>query len=123
MFKYYYDMKGRQKSGKSFLKDDLFLVDEQQYYMYKHDGKWKSKDEFCFIKPIPKEDSYIQIPGVDQPLMGSIRYINNVLLSYGLDVDDIVSFRPDSEYEFNIDGEKLYRVRTDWLTWTQKKLS
>lgn len=122
VFKYFYDMKGRQKSGKSFLKDDLFLVDDYQYYMYMHDGVWKSKDEFCFVKPIPKEDLYIHSPGVDQPLMGSIKYTNNKLLSYGIDEGDIVSFKPDSEYEFNIDGEKLYRVRTDWITWTPKKL-
>ena len=38
VFKYFYDMKGQQKSGKSFLKDNLFLVDDYQYYMYKHNG-------------------------------------------------------------------------------------
>lgn len=121
VFKYYYDMKGRQKSGKSFLMDDLFLVDDYQYYMYKHDGKWKSKDEFCFVKPIPKEQLYIYSPGVEQPLMGEVVYTNNVLLSYGIDAGNIVSFRPDSEYEFNIEGQKLYRVRTDWITWIQDK--
>jgi hypothetical protein len=89
--------------------------------MYKHNDVWKSKDEFCFIRPIPKEQIYIYSPGVEQPLMGEIVYTNNILLSYGLDVGDIVSFRPDSEYEFNLDGEKLYRVRTDWITWTQEK--
>ena len=53
--------------------------------------------------------------------MGRVKYTNNILLSYGIDSGDIVSFKPDSEYEFNIEGEKLYRVRTDWITWTQKK--
>lgn len=121
VFKYFYDMKGRQKSGKSFLMDDLFLVDDYQYFMYKHNDVWKSKDEFCFIKPIPKEQMYIYSPGVDQPLMGEVRYTNNVLISYGINVGDIVSFKPDSEYEFKVDDEKLYRVRTDWITWTQEK--
>ncbi len=31
VFKYYYDMKGKQRSGKSFFKDDLFFIDEEQY--------------------------------------------------------------------------------------------
>ena len=114
-------MKGRQKSGKSFLMDDLFLVDDYQYYMYKHNGEWKSKEEFCFIKPIPKEEFYIDSHAKNQPLVGKVRYINNTLLSYGINVDDIVSFKPESEYEFDIDGEKLYRVRTDWITWMQQK--
>jgi len=121
VFKYYYDMKGRQKSGKSFLMGDLFLVDDYQYYMYKHDGVWRSKEEFCFIKPIPKEEFYIHSPGTNQPLIGEVKYTNNTLTSYGVNVGDRVSFKPESEYEFDIDGEKLYRVRTDWITWMQQK--
>ena len=33
VFKFYNDMKGRQKSGKSYFKDDLFFVDNDQFYM------------------------------------------------------------------------------------------
>ena len=39
VFKYYNDMKGKQRSGRSFFKDDLFFVEDEQYYAYKHDGK------------------------------------------------------------------------------------
>ena len=35
-------MKGREKSGKSFLKDNTFFVDTTQFYAYKQDGKWNS---------------------------------------------------------------------------------
>ena len=35
VFKYYNDIYGRQKSGRSWLKDDLFLVDEFQFFLYK----------------------------------------------------------------------------------------
>lgn len=35
VFKFYYDMYGRQKSGKSFFHDDLFFLDEDQFFMYK----------------------------------------------------------------------------------------
>lgn len=118
VFKYFYDMKGRQKSGKSFLKDDLFLVDVYQYYLYKHNGEWKATEDFCFVKPVPKEEFYLHTPGVDQPLVGIVKYTNNKLLSYGIDKGQRVSFRPDSEYEFEIDGEKLYRVSTKWITMT-----
>jgi hypothetical protein len=109
-------MKGRQKSGKSFFKDDLFLVDDYQYYLYKHNGRWMAKDEFCFVKPVPKEEFYLHTPGVDQPLVGIVKYTNNKLISYGVDEGQRISFKPDSEYEFNIDGEKLYRVSTSWIT-------
>ena len=41
VFKFYNDMRGRQKSGKSFFMDDLFFVDNEQFYMYKKDNQWQ----------------------------------------------------------------------------------
>jgi hypothetical protein len=102
VFKYYYDMKGRQKSGKSFLMDDLFLIDPDQYFLYKNEDGWHTHDKYCFVKP--------------QPLVGYIKYINDELLSYGLKQGDKVSYKPDSEYEFEVDGEKLYRMFTNHIT-------
>ncbi len=61
VFKYYYDMKGRQKSGKSFLKDNLFFVDSDQFYLYKQKGKWYSHDRFCFVKPLKKNKTQLFI--------------------------------------------------------------
>ncbi len=42
VFKIYYDMKGRERSGFSFLKDDTFFVDEDQFFLYLHVGEWLS---------------------------------------------------------------------------------
>ena len=117
VFKYYNDIKGRQKSGKSFLKDDLFLVDDYQFYMFKHDGVWNAVDMFCFVKPVDKiDDYYLKTPGKDQPLVGIVRYSNNRLRGLGVTEGDTISFLPDSEYEFNVDGEKLYRILSNSIT-------
>ena len=35
VFKFYNDMRGRQQSGKSFFKDDLFFIDNDQFFLYK----------------------------------------------------------------------------------------
>ncbi len=40
VFKFYNDIKGRRKSGKSFFKDDLFFIDEEQFFLYKSEGKY-----------------------------------------------------------------------------------
>ena len=42
VFKYYYDKRGREKSGKSFFKDDLFLIDPDQFFLYKSEDKWRA---------------------------------------------------------------------------------
>jgi hypothetical protein len=115
-FKFYNDIKGRQKSGKSFFKDDLFFIETDQFFMYKQDGVWNSYDRYCFVKPIPAIDSYIKKPFSDEPLIGIMKYPNDYLLSKGIKQGDFVSFAPDSEYEFTVDDEKLYRMFDHQIT-------
>ena len=37
------------------------------------------------------------------------------MLNLGLKVGDKVCYEPDTEYEFTVDGEKLYRMYTNNL--------
>ncbi len=116
VFKFYNDMRGRRKSGKSFFKDNLFFVDYDQFFLYKHKGSWKAHDKYCFVEPIKIKEKFLKTSGSEEPLMGIIKYINNQLLAMGLKVGDEVSFQPESEYEFFVDGEKLYRMFTNNIT-------
>lgn len=115
-FKFYNDMKGRQKSGKSFFKDDLFFIETDQFFMYKKKDKWYAYDRYCFVKPIPATESFIKKPFKEEPLMGRMVYPNEYLISQGIQSGDLVCFKPDSEYEFNVDGEKLYRMFDHQIT-------
>jgi len=116
VFKFYNDMKGRQKSGRSYLKDNLFLVDNDQFFMYKQNNKWHAWGKYCFVKPVSIKESYIFKPGGEEPLFGVMKYINEELLDLGVKEGDQVSFVPESEYPFFIDGEKLYRMFTSHIT-------
>ena len=117
VFKYYNDIYGRQKSGRSWLKDDLFLVDEFQFFLYKKDKDWKAYDKYCFVKPVPKKDSYFVGSGVTkEPLHGELVYINKQLEDLGLKVGDEICFGPHSEYAFKVEGEDLYRMFTQNIT-------
>ena len=49
VFKFYNDMRGRRKSGKSFFKDDLFFIDDQQFFMYNDGEKWNSYDRYTSL--------------------------------------------------------------------------
>jgi len=114
VFRKYYDMKGREKSGPSFLMDDLYIIDNEQFFLYKDPSveKWIAPNPYCFIEPINKEESLFNDGGAHENLLGKIKYINSELKSKGLNVGDVISFQPESEYEFDIDGEKLYRMFT-----------
>lgn len=116
VFKFYNDIKGRRRSGRSFLKDNLFFIDEEQFFMYKHGSTWNAIGRYCFVKPIPAIESYIKKPFSQEPLMGMMKYPNDYLKSKGVERGNMVCFTPESEYEFDIDGEKLYRIYDHQIT-------
>ena len=116
VFKFYNDMQGRRKSGRSFFMDDLFFVEPDQFYMY-HDGcRWNTNGRYCFTKPLPTEDYYLYKNTNEEPLVGEIKYSNNYLRSQNVNPGDKVCFKPESEYEFEVDGEKLYRMFDHQIT-------
>ena len=116
VFKFYYDMKGYQRSGKSFFKDDLFFIDNDQFYLYKKKDKWIAHDRYCFIKPMPVEDSVIMKACNKEPLMGVMEYPNKYLKSKGVKKGDKVSYTPFNNYEFRIDGDVFYRLHDHQVT-------
>lgn len=115
-FKFYNDIKGRRKSGKSFFRDDVFFIDTDQFFMYRRNGTWNTYNRYCFVKPIPAIDSYIMKPFTNEPLMGTMVYPNEYLITQGVKEGDTVCFKPDSEYEFDVDGERLYRMFDHQIT-------
>lgn len=116
VFKFYNDMKGRRQSGRSFFKDDLFFIEDEQFYMYKKNGEWNAHGRNCFIKPVPVKDSFLKKTGRYEPLTGTVKYINKELEVFGVQEGDEVSFQPESEYEFRVDDEILYRMFTNNIT-------
>jgi hypothetical protein len=50
--------------------------------------------------------------------MGTMVYPNDYLETQGVRAGDTVCFKPDSEYEFDVDGEKLYRIFDHQITMT-----
>ena len=110
VFRRYTDVKGIERDGKSYYKDDLYFVFIDQIFAYKRDDKWIPLDDYCFIKPIKSNDMFDT--NKEQALIGVIKYTNKNLPEVG----SLVGFTPNSEYEFVIDAERLYRVRTEDIT-------
>ena len=69
---------------------------------------------YCFVKPLENED--IWSTESEQKLLGVLTYTNDYFSSLGLVCGDIVGFTPESEYEFNIDDKKLYRILSTDIT-------
>ena len=69
----------------------------------------KKKILEVFIKPIVSNN--ILSSDKEIPFRGIIKHVDKNLK--GIKKDDLVGFTPSSEYEFIIDGERLYRVLTN----------
>lgn len=109
VFKFYYDMRGRQKSSWHYLRDDLFIVEPDQVYLYSKDSEsWDALSPFVFIRPIASEDKIFSTTSTLEELWGEVVFKNNDLDD--VSIGDVVSFTPDSEYEFRINNEIIYRM-------------
>jgi hypothetical protein len=106
---------GRREAVNRFLFDDIFTIDPDQYYMYKHDGEWICDGKSSFVRPVEADNSLINKGSKYEPLVGKVIYPSPYLKSIGIKNGDNISFAPNSEYEFKIDGETLYRIYNSHL--------
>jgi co-chaperonin GroES (HSP10) len=112
VFRIYYDMKGRPRKSPNYFKDNIYFIDPYQFYLF-HDGeRWNSVGDYCFIKPIELENKYLHEEG-EELNTGILVYGNRTLDKLGVQEGNKVNFTKDSEYEFVINDEKLYRMRAN----------
>ena len=109
VFRRWHNVKGEEKNSRAFYKEGMYFVSEDQIFAYKRSQEWKALKGFCFIKPIKSTDKFSIEK--EQPLMGVVKYTDS-----SVDVGDLIGFKPDSEYEFVVDGERLYRVYSHFIT-------
>ena len=114
VFRRWIDIYGKEKDSSSFITESQYSVSPDQIYAYKRSGDWKCLNNYCFVKPIKDDLKWSVLK--EKELFGELVYSNRYLESLGLSAGDIVGFTPDSEYEFNIDNQKLYRVLSNQIT-------
>ena len=108
VFRRYYDMRGNEKNSKSYFEENKYFCYHDQIFLYKRNGKWHTPPGFCFVKPIHSLNNLTE--DKEEPLTGVLKHIGDDLRSFKLNNDDLIGFTPNSEYEFVIDNERLYRV-------------
>jgi hypothetical protein len=110
VFRRFRDIRGVEKNSKSYYNEEQFFVQPDQVYAYKRNGEWCCIDGFCFIKPIHAKENALSLH-TEEPLKGIVKYSYKDTYK-----GDLVGFAPSSEYEFNIEGERLYRVPLNRIT-------
>ncbi|MDB2651750.1 hypothetical protein N9Y26_00215 [bacterium] len=109
VFRRWLNVRGEEKNSRSYFEDNKYFVKEDQIFAYKTNNKWRSLKGYCFVKPIKSTDMFDEAK--EKPLVGIVKYSDGTV-----DVGDLIGFRPNSEYEFVIDNERLYRVMSHFIT-------
>ena len=114
IFRRWYDQKGNERNSSSFFKDDLYFVSPEQIYMY----NLKPHLDYCFVKPLKNQN--ILENRKEQPNVGVVKYSNSSLETLGITPGTLITFTPDSEFEFIIDGERLYCMKSNDIALTHE---
>ena len=109
VFRRWHNVKGIEKNSRSFFDESTYLINQDQIFLYKRNNKWKAPKGYCFVKPLKAIDQF-NIES-EKPLQGIVKYSDGTV-----EVGELVGFRPSSEYEFIVNGERLYRVLSNFIT-------
>lgn len=122
------DYKGNLCQSDYYLGDNTYFIPPTEIFLRRQGllENWEAIDPYVFIKPINLDESKELLVGLKQEHKGRehkkgiIRYSNTYLKSKGFMGGDLVYFKKNSEYEFKIEGEILYRMKTSDILLKQK---
>ena len=109
IFRRWHNVKGIEKNSRSYFNESTYFINHDQIFLYKRKDKWIAPKGYCFVIPLKATDQF-NIES-EKPLQGIVKYSDGTVK-----VGDLVGFRPSSEYEFIVDGERLYRVLSNFIT-------
>ena len=109
VFRRWHDVKGIERNSRAYFDESTYLINHDQIFLYKRDKKWIAPKGYCFVKPLKAVDQF-NIES-EKPLQGIVKYSDGTI-----EVGGLVGFTPNSQYEFIVDNERLYRVLSNFIT-------
>ena len=110
IFRRWYDVRGNERNSRNYFTEDLYFCPLEQIYLYKQNKEWITNLDYCFIKPVRETDkSKVEILKQQK---GVLKYTNSILTQLDVHKEDVVGFNPMREWEFIIDGQLLYCMKS-----------
>ena len=109
VFRRWHNVKGIEKNSRSYFNESTYFINQDQIFLYERNGEWKVPKGYCWIKPLKAIDQF-NIES-EKPLQGIVKYSDGTVAE-----GDLIGYRPKTECEFIVDGERLYRVYTKFIT-------
>jgi len=89
--------------------ENKYFVNDDQIFLYKRDNDWMCPQGYCFVQPI-KDNSKLSV-NTELPLVGIVKHTDG-----RAELNSLVGFKPKTECEFVIDGKRLYRIPSQFIT-------
>ena len=109
VFRRWHNQYGVEKNSRSYFNESTYFINHDQIFLYKKDKQWIAPKGYCFVKPLKAIDKFNV--ETEKPLQGIVKYSDGTVK-----VNDLVGFTPNSEYEFIVDNERLYRILSKFIT-------
>jgi len=109
VFRRWHNVKGVEKNSRAYFNENTYFINHDQIFLYKRDKEWIAPKGYCFIKPLKAVDQF-NIES-EKPLQGIVKYSDDTV-----ETGDLIGYRPKTESEFIVDGERLYRVLSNLIT-------
>tara|TARA_R110002020_G_scaffold63770_7_gene169855 strand:- start:7167 stop:7736 length:570 start_codon:yes stop_codon:yes gene_type:complete len=97
--------------------ENVYQAQIQHIYLRERDGEYKAVGDWNFVEQEVKEPEQtasgiiLETEGKDVELHGKTVFINSWMEEQGVEEGDRVFFSENSEYDMNIDGRSLLRMR------------
>ena len=109
VFRRWHNVKGIEKNSRSYFDEKTYFVNYDQIFLYKKDKEWMAPRGYCFIKPLKAINQFnIEL---ERPSIGIVKYSDGTVKE-----GDLVGYRPNTQSEFIVDNERLYRVLSNLIT-------
>jgi hypothetical protein len=111
IFRRWYDIRGVEKNGSTFFKDNMYFASPDQIYMYQKNKQWYTNMDYCFVAPVVETD--VLKSQKEKELVGILKYSNKSLEALKITPGDLIGFKPNSEFEFVFDNKRLYCMKSN----------
>ena len=111
VFRRYYNQKGEAVDSSKLFKENLYFCQPDQVYLYKRDNEWKPIGARCFLMPIKNNDPFSM--DKERKHIGVLKIGNKSLEALGISEGDLIGFKPNREFEFIVDDQRLYCMESN----------
>ena len=109
VFRRWHNVKGIEKNSRSYFNESTYFITFEKIFLCKRNDKWIVPKGYCFVQPIKNTDQFnIE---TEKPFIGIVKYTDGTV-----EEGDLVGYKPKTQCEVMVDGQRLYRVLSNLIT-------